>query len=95
MISITLAAINLLIRPALLNPSHEERQGPEISESVEASSSRIERDERHLIYIKPQVGNDSSAKNATINFELSHWNKRRKKGIVFDSPVGFIFQIHQ
>jgi len=56
---------------------------------VQNKKTRIERDENYQIYIMPPVGNDSSAKNSIINFELFSWNKKHGKGIVFDSSAGF------
>jgi Uma2 family endonuclease len=51
--------------------------------------TRIERDENYQIYIMPPVGNNSSAQNSVLNLELGLWNKRHKKGVVFDSSAGF------
>lgn len=50
---------------------------------------KIERDENHQILIMAPAGNDSSAKNTQINFELESWNRKTKLGIVFDSSAGF------
>ncbi|MDQ2719303.1 MAG: Uma2 family endonuclease [Bacteroidota bacterium] len=56
---------------------------------VQNKKTRIERDENHQIYVMPPVGNDSSAQNSILTFELVSWNKKNKKGIVFDSSAGF------
>lgn len=50
---------------------------------------RIERDEDKQILIMALAGNDSSAKNSELVYELVRWNKKHKKGIVFDSSAGF------
>jgi Uma2 family endonuclease len=50
---------------------------------------KIERDETHQILIMAPAGNDSSAKNLQISFELELWNRKSKHGIVFDSSAGF------
>lgn len=71
--------------PSLKNMSDDEF----FNFCVQNKKTRIERDEDHQIYIMPPVGNDSSAKNATITLELGLWNKNHKKGIVFDSSAGF------
>ncbi|HEV2831483.1 MAG TPA: Uma2 family endonuclease [Hanamia sp.] len=71
--------------PSLKNMSDEEF----FNFCVQNKKARIERDENQQIYIMPPTGNDSSAKNATITFELVLWNKKHKKGIVFDSSAGF------
>jgi Uma2 family endonuclease len=71
--------------PSLKNMSDEEF----FNFCTENKNARIERDENHQIYIMPPVGNDSSAKNVTIIIELGLWNKKSKKGIVFDSSAGF------
>lgn len=74
--------------PSLKNMSDEEF----FNFCAQNKNARIERDENQQIYILPPVGNDSSAKNATITFELALWNKKYKKGIVFDSSAGFFLR---
>ena len=71
--------------PSLQNMSDDEF----FNFCAQNKKTRIERDENHQIYIMPPVGNDSSAQNSLLTFELVSWNKKHKKGIVFDSSAGF------
>ncbi|MEO5650932.1 MAG: Uma2 family endonuclease [Ginsengibacter sp.] len=71
--------------PSLKNMSDEEF----FNFCAQNKKTRIERDENQQIYIMPPVGNNSSAQNSILIFELVLWNKTYKKGIVFDSSAGF------
>jgi Uma2 family endonuclease len=51
---------------------------------------RIERDVRGDLIIMPPVGGESGQGNSDLNLQLGIWNKRAKRGVVFDSSTGFL-----
>jgi Uma2 family endonuclease len=74
-----------LKHPAFDNMSDDEF----FSFCVQNKGLNIERDENKQILIMPPEGNDSSAKNSILNFDLFLWNKKTRLAIVFDSSAGF------
>lgn len=50
---------------------------------------RIERDANRQIYIMAPIGFETGGFNSDINAELNIWNRKEKKGKVFDSSTGF------
>ncbi|MEO8854884.1 MAG: Uma2 family endonuclease [Ginsengibacter sp.] len=52
----------------------------------------IERDENKQIIIMPPTNANTGIKNANLIGELIFWNRKRNKGICFDSSTGFTLQ---
>lgn len=50
---------------------------------------RFERNSKGDLLIMSPTGGETSNKNADICYQLQAWNRRRKKGKVFDSSGGF------
>jgi Uma2 family endonuclease len=53
---------------------------------------RIERDANRQIYIMAPTGFETGGFNSDINAELNIWNRKEKRGKVFDSSTGFTLQ---
>jgi Uma2 family endonuclease len=51
---------------------------------------RIERTAEGDIEIMTPAGGETSARNSQINLQLGQWAKKDRRGVVFDSSIGFI-----
>ena len=56
---------------------------------IQNDNQRIERDHNRQIYIMAPTGFETGNFNSDINAELNFWNRKFKKGKVFDSSTGF------
>lgn len=50
---------------------------------------RIERDQKHQIYILPQISLDISELNCQLSTTVTEWNRSKKGGKVFGSDAGY------
>jgi Uma2 family endonuclease len=73
-----------------LGPARDRFTNAELYQFCQSNRDwRIERNPDGDLAIMPPAGGESGQSNSDLNLQLGLWNRREKRGVVFDSSTGF------